>query len=169
MDTGTVRIVVWTVAMAVAAVVMGMIGGLLVLPVGLILDDRLSWLLVLAVAALFGALGATWAGTLLARDAGGVRLAPVLTFSEGVALGLWLVRLSPVGSPLVRALETNLAFVSCCALVLGLAAAVAAVRHLADQRDLGRLVRVTFSLIGGVVIAVPAVVYIASLFGLVGA
>ena len=84
-----------TVATTIASVAMGMIGGLLVLPVGLILHEVLSWLLVLAVAGAFATLGATWAGTLLNPGGEGVLFMPVLVGTGVVALGLWGVRMSP--------------------------------------------------------------------------
>jgi hypothetical protein len=151
------------------ALALGLVGGLLILPVGLILDERVSWCLVLAVAGLFAALGATWAGSVLGRADDGVRLARVLTAVELAALGLWLVRLSPIGWMLARALETNLAYLAACVVALALVAVLAAAHFRGGRRDLGRLLRPTLSLVGAVLIGVPAVVYVASLFGLVGA
>ena len=82
------RAIVWTCGTGVAALLLGLVGGLLTLPVGLILDERVSWCLVLAVAGLFAALGATWAGSVLGGTDAGVRLGPVLAAVELAALGL---------------------------------------------------------------------------------
>ena len=155
--------------MGLASLAFGLAGGLLTLPVGLILDDRLTWGLVLAVAALFAALGSTWAGSLLARSEDAPQLAAVVTVSEIVAGILWLVRLSPRGSMLARALETNLVYLSGCVVMLAFAAVVAAARFRAGRSDLRRLVSATLRLVGATIVGVPAVVYVASLFGLVGA
>ena len=163
------RTIVWTSGTTVAALVLGLVGGLLTLPVGLILDERVSWCLTLAVAGLFAALGATWAGSVLGCTDEGVRLAPVLTAVELAALGLWLVRLGALGWLLARALETNLAYLAGCVLVLALTATLAGAQFRGGRRDLGRLVRPTLSLVGATLIGVPAVVYVASLAGLVGA
>jgi hypothetical protein len=163
------RNTLWAVATAIASVTAGIIGGLLVMPVGLILHDVLSWLLVLAVAGVFASLGASWAGTLLGPGADGVQLMPVLVGTEVVALGLWIVRLSSAGAALARALETNLAYVLACAVVLAASTVTMASQTRGAERDLGRLLRRTLSLVGGLLMAVPTVVYLASLFGLVGA
>jgi hypothetical protein len=133
------RAVVWTAGASVVALVLGLVGGMLMLPVGLILDERVSWCLALVVAGLFA------------------------------ALGLWLVRLSRLGVLLAGALGTNLAYLAACVLVLALTAVLAAAQFRGGRRDLGRLARRTLSLIGAALIGVPAVVYVSSLFGLVGA
>jgi hypothetical protein len=155
--------------MSLVALALGLVGGLLILPLGLILDERLSWLLVLAVAALFAALGVTWAGFVLGRTDDGIPLTPVLTAVELAALALWLVRLSPIGSMLARVLQTNLAYVATCVVILALAAVLAAAHFRGGRRDLSSPLRPTLSLLAAVLIGVPAVVYVASLFGLVGA
>jgi hypothetical protein len=163
------RTILGTILTVVASLAGGIIGGLLAMPVGLILHDVVSWLLVLAVAGVFAALAAAWAGTLLNWAGEGVELKPVLIGTEVVALGLWIVRVSPLGAALARALETNLAFVTVCAVVLGASAGSLAIQSRRGQRRLGRLTGTTLRLIGAVVLAVPTVVYFASLFGLVGA
>jgi hypothetical protein len=153
----------------VGALVLGLVGGLLTLPVGLILDERVSWCLVLTVTGLLAALGGTWAGSVLGRTDQAIRLSPVLIAVELAAVGLWLVRLSPLGVLLAGALGTNLAYLAACVLVLSLTAVLAAAQFRGGRRDLGRLARRTLSLIGAALIGVPAVVYVSSLFGLVGA
>ncbi len=106
------RSILGAVSTAVASLAAGMIGGLLVMPVGLILHDVLSWLRVLAIVGVFAALGATWAGTLVDVGGEGVPLKPVLVGTELVSIGLCIIRLSSVGAALARALETNLAYAS---------------------------------------------------------
>ena len=163
------RGIVWTCGTALAALALGLIGGLLILPVGLILDERVSWLLVLAVAALFAAFVGTWTGSLVGSTDASVDLAPVLGASELAAIALWLFRLSPIGSMLARAVETNLAYLVTCVIVLAPVAVLAAAQSRGARRDLGHLGRATLSLLGIVIAGVPALVYVASLFGLVGA
>ena len=152
-----------------AVLALGLVGGLLTLPVGLILDDRVNWGLVLTVAGLLAVLGGTWAGSVLGRTDEAIRLSPVLIAVELAAVGLWLVRLSPIGGMLARALETNLEYLVACVVVLAVVAVLAVAHSRGGRRDLGRLARWTLSLVGTAMIGVPAVVYVASLFGLVGA
>jgi hypothetical protein len=163
------RAIVWTWTTAAASLALGLVGGLLILPLGLIVDERLSWLLVLAVAAAFAALGGTWVGSLVGREDRSVDLAPVLGASELAAIAVWLVRLSPIGLLLARAVETNLAYLVTCVVVLALVAVLAAAQSRGGRRDRRHLRRATLGLLGVVIAAVPAVVYVASLFGLVGA
>jgi hypothetical protein len=82
--------------MAIAASGLGLLGGLLVLPVGL--------------------------------------LKPIFLATELAALGLWAVRVSPVGRGLARLLETNLTLLVVCVVILAACALVAANRSRVGQR-----------------------------------
>ncbi len=123
----------------------------------------------LAVAALFAALSGTWTGSLVGSEDGSVDLAPVLGASELAAIALWLVRLSRIGSMLARAVETNLAYLVTCVVVLAPVSALTAAQSRGGRRNFGHLGRATLCLLGIVIAGVPAIVYVASLFGLVGA
>jgi hypothetical protein len=160
---------VWVLGIAGAAFVGGLAGGLLVLPVGLNLDDRLTWLLVFLVSGLGAALGATWAGSVLGQVQSAVRLSRVLAASEAAALLLWLERLSPAGAALAQMVETNLAYVGSSAVALAVVAVVAAGLSRTAQRNLRRLTWTTLGTFAVVVVVVPATIVVASLFGLVGA
>jgi hypothetical protein len=105
----------------------------------------------------------------LGRTDEAIRLSPVLIAVELAAVSLWLVRLSPIGRMLARALETNLEYLVACVVLLAVVAVLAAAHSRGGRRDLARLARWTLCLVGTAMIGVPLVVYVASLFGLVGA
>jgi hypothetical protein len=79
------------------------------------------------------------------------------------------VRLNPPGDGLARVLETNVAYLAACAVVLAVVACLATGQARGGRRELGRLGGATLGLVVLAVFAVPVTVVVASLFGLVGA
>jgi hypothetical protein len=144
------------------------IGLILVLPLGLIVVEWLIFPLALVVAALLAALGAGWASTFLARDQTQTDLLPVIGVTEAVAVGvalifLLLVRLgvASFGPLIIPAVIFSL--------ILALSASVATWRFRSPKQDTRSEVKLTVLLLVLVVVSVPGVVFLASLFGLAGA
>jgi hypothetical protein len=152
----------------IAAWLGSIIGLVLVLPLGLIVAEWLIFPLALVVAALLAALSAGWAGTFLARDQTQTDLLPVISVTEAVAVGialifLLLVRLGVASfGPLIIPIVIF-------SLILALSASVATWRFRHSEQSLSSEVKRTVLLLVLVVVSVPGIVFLASLFGLAGA
>jgi hypothetical protein len=145
-----------------AALAGALAGGLPVLPFGLILHEAVIWPLTLAVAAAFAALAGGWAAGPHAP------LLRLVLAAEAVAAALALLYLSPVGRLIDRALQVPIAILLLYLALLALGVAVAAARQPADIERRGRL-RATALVVAAALVAVPATILVASLFGLTGA
>jgi hypothetical protein len=144
------------------------IGLVLVLPLGLIVIEWLILPLALVIAGLLAALSAGWAGIFLARDQSQTRLWPVIGLTEAMAVGVALCFLSLVrwgvadfGPLIVPAIIFSL--------VLTLTATLATWRFRRSKQSLSSEIKLTVTLLALAVVSVPAVIFLASLFGLAGA
>jgi hypothetical protein len=139
-----------------------------VLLLGLVVVEWVIFPLGLVIAGLLAALSAGWAGTLLARDQTQTQLWPVIWITEVAAIGtalifLLLVRLGAASfGPLIIPI---LIF----SLILALCAGVATWRFRSAKQETKSEVKLTVGLLVLAVVSVPAVIFIASLFGLTGA
>ena len=159
----------WSLATALAAMGLAVFGGLLLVPLLIVVDDPVAWLLILLNAALLGALGATWTGTLLSDRRHAVRLTAVLIAAEIAAVLSFLVRFSPLGAYTTVVLPTNLAYVVANGAILGLVAFVIAIDFRDQPRDIKRLRGTTLRLLLGAAVSVPLVLVVGAQVGRVGA
>ena len=107
------RSVFWRFGVPVAAVVGGYVGGIVVLPWGLVTPLFIVWPLALGFGALLAALGAGWAGTLLSPDGTRTRLTRVVFASVATAAALAFVfALTPIFVPLIYLLAFAVGFVA---------------------------------------------------------
>jgi len=155
-----------------AALAAGIIGVFVVLPFGLVVHELVILPLALLIGALFSALGASWASSLLARDQTRARIVPVLVAAAiGAALIALILALLYVADatrpanilppPGVQGLAASLA--------LAFATTLAAGRFRGTQRETASQGRLMAALIVVAVISVPAVIFVAALLGLTGA
>jgi hypothetical protein len=149
------------------ALISGFISMVFVLPLGLVVPPFIIFPLALGVIALLSAIGAGWAGNLFASDQSYSRLLPVIGLTEiiavglAVVLGIILMLGGPVGPLIITfGLSTT---------IIALAATVATWRYRSAKRDLARDGLMTGGLIVLSVLIVAGVIFLASLFGLVGA
>jgi hypothetical protein len=158
----------------VAALLAGTIGGVLVLPFGLVLVEFVIWPLTFAIAAIFASVGAGWAGNLLAP--GRSRLLPIVGIAEvtgaavSVLLIVFLLSVRPqspgeaptVFVPPIFLLETGV-------ILIALSAAWAVRRFRSPESRLGKDAAITLGLLVVAVLAFFATLLLAGLFGLAGA
>jgi hypothetical protein len=154
-----------------------LLGGLAALvplfSLGLVASELVVYPLAAGVGAVCAALAAGWTATLLARDGSRTRLLAAVGFTEATAVAvvalllayqMLAVRLLP------RVLDARpIVLVAACALLLAAGATVAAWRYRAAARDVAGDVRLTLALLVLAAGSVPAVLFVASLFGLTGA
>jgi hypothetical protein len=156
------------------AALLGSLAGVVPLfPLGLVAPEVVVYTLAAGVGAVFAALAAGWAATLLARDGSRTRLLAAVGFTEAVAVAAVVLLLA------YRVLAARLlpfvldvrpiVLAVACALLLAAGATVAAWRYRSAGRYPGGDGRLTLALLALAVASVPAVLYVASLFGLIGA
>jgi hypothetical protein len=157
----------------VAALLGGTIGGMLVLPLGLIVYEFILWPLTLGFGALLAAICASWVGTFLAPDATRSRLLPVVAVSEVTAavVALCLVAVGVLVRPRFPAVGAMLGppafLLGLCMVVIALSASWAAWRFRGPGRRSGRDALITLVLLGSGVLILVATLYVAGLLGLV--
>ena len=96
------RWILWRVGVPVAALLGGYVGGIVILPWGLVTPLFVVWPLALGFGALLAALGAGWVGTLLSPDGTRTRLSRVVLVSIAAAAILAFVfALTPMLAPLI--------------------------------------------------------------------
>ena len=96
------RSVLWRVGVFAVALLGAYVGGIVVLPWGLVTPMFVVWPLALGFGALLAALGAGWCGTLLAPDGTRSRLSRVVLFSVATAAVLAAVfSVTPILAPLI--------------------------------------------------------------------
>jgi hypothetical protein len=150
------------VAVFAAAFAGATVGGLPVLPFGLILHEAVAWPLTLAVAAAFAGLAAGWAA------GPRVPLPRLVLAAEAGALVLALLYWSPLGRIFDRALQIPIAVLFAHLALLALGVTIAAARLRADA-ETHRRIRTTLVVIAAALLAVPATILLATPFGLTGA
>jgi hypothetical protein len=138
------------------------VGGLPVLPFGLVLHEAVAWPLTLGVAAAFAGLAGGW--TAGPR----VPLPRLVLAAEAFALVLALLYWSPIGRALDRVLQVPIAVLFADLALLALATTLAATRLRRDVEASGRF-RTTLLVAAAAVLAVPATILLATPFGLTGA
>ncbi len=161
------------VASLVAALVCGTTAGLLVLPFGLVLAEFVILPLTFCGGALF-ALGASWEGTLLTSDRTSSRIAPIVLVSEATAVvvgaTVFVAFLVPaVWSLVLGALRSNAAVLGAGMVIVALGSTWAAWRFRRPGRNLRRDVTATFGLAGLALLFLVGTLFLASIFGMVGA
>ena len=150
------------------ALIGAMSGLFLLLPLGLVVHELVIFPLALAIAALLAAIAANWAGSGLARDETRTRLLPVVGATEGVALVALLVVIANFALRL--AIFNRIMIIAVfCGLMLALGATVATWRFRRSKESPSSDGLLTLALLGLAVVAVPVVIFVASLFGLTGA
>ncbi len=155
----------------VAALVCGTFVGMLVLPFGLVVVEVVIFPLTWAIAALFAALGASWAAILLGPDHTSSRILPVVGVSEataGVVVILFLI-LPPAVGVSVLALGSPAVVLGAVMVLIGLSASWAAWHFRRPGRHYGTDALMTLRLVGLAMVVFVGTIYIASLFGMVGA
>jgi hypothetical protein len=145
-----------------------LIGLFLILPLGLIVVEFVSFPLALGMGALLAALGAGWAGTLLATDGARTRLWPVVGVAEVTALLLALLFLASAALGMAL-LGPWLVIGVACSVMLALSATLATGRFREARQQASANGRLTLALLGLAVVLVPTVIWVASRFGLTGA
>src|ERR687886_2019596 len=150
----------------VVALLAGNLGGLLVIPFGLVVVEFVIFPLAFAVGALFAAIGAGWVGNLLAP--GGSRFLPIVVASEiaatvvAVALLVLMARTTPgtlPSPPFVVALGI---------ILIALGASWAAWRFRSPEHYMGRDAAITLGLVGLAILLFVATLFVAGLLGLTG-
>ncbi len=152
----------------IAAWLGSVLGLILLLPLGLIVSEWLIFPLALVIAALLAALGAGWAGTYLARDQTQTSLLPVIGITEvaGIGVALVFLLLVKLGMASFGPLIVPIVIFS---LILTLTATITTWRFRGPKQNTRGEVKLTVTLLVLAVVSVPAVVFLASLFGLAGA
>ncbi len=149
------------------ALVISLVALVLLLPLGLIAVERISFPLALGVAALLTAVVASWAGNFLAGDQTRTQILKVVGVTELVAAVIVLVvLLSPASAALFGPL-IYIGLLSALLLAVGATVATAVFRTTNQQPTHER--RLTLVLLILAILSVPVVIAIASLFGLTGA
>ena len=157
-------------ASLVAALVCGTVAGVLVLPFGLVVVAYVMLPLMFGIAALFAALGASWAGILISPEGTGSRILPVVGVSEATA-GVVVVPFSipAVGESMSRYLGSPALALGAGMVLIGLGASWAAWRFRRPGRRIGKDALMTLGLVGVAGLIFVGTIYVASLFGMVGA
>ena len=158
-------------AALVAALVCGTVVGMLVLLFGLVVVEVVIFPLTWVVAALFAALGASWAGILLSPDHTSSRILPVVGVSEaiaGVVVVLFLI-LPPTLGVSVLALGGPPVVLGAVMVLIGLSASWAAWHFRGPEGRFGKDALMTLGLVGLAVLVIVGTLYVASLFGMVEA
>ncbi len=158
------------VAALVAALVCGTVVGMLVLPFGLVVVEFIILPLTFGIAALFAALGASWAGILLSPDNTSSRILPVVGVSEATAGVVVVLLLIPgVGVSLFRYVGSPAVLLGAVMVLIGLSTSWAAWHFRKPVRHTAKDALMTLGLVGLAVLIFVGTIYVASLFGMVGA
>lgn len=161
----------WRTGVPVVALVAGVIGLAQVASLMLVISPVVTVPLMMAVGGMFAALGAAWAGNILAPDRSGSRLLPIVGAAEAAALllavailGLAVV-LDPAGSsapdPLFPILAVSV-------LILTTGASLATWRFRYQERRLGRDALATVGLFAATVVVIVVAIVLSFALGLVG-
>jgi hypothetical protein len=156
----------------IAALAGSIVGMILILPLSLVVHEAVILPLALAVAALLAALSASWTGTLLTPNHTRTRLVRVVAATEAAAtlVALLLIALLSIDAAMVMTiLPTPAVIGGVASLVLALSATVATGHFRRSQYIAGRDAILTVAFLVLAVVSVPAVLFVASLFGLTGA
>jgi hypothetical protein len=161
-------------AVTFLAALLGALAGVVPLfALGLVAPEVVVYALAAGVGAVFAALAGGWAATLLARDGSRTRLPAAVGFTEAAAAAAVALLLAYRGLAvrlLPRVLDVRpIVLAVGCALLLAAGATVAAWRFRSTGRYPGGDARLTLALLALAVASVPAVLFVASLFGLIGA
>ena len=159
--------VVTIIASFVAALIGGLIGLMLLLPLGLILPEFLVFPLAHGVAGAIAALCAGWTATLMSRDGTPTRLAPVMV---AVVCTSVLLAIVLVGAGSVRSLLGPLIIPAVISAILTAVVAAGVASHYRSRTATASAERrLTLAAVGVIIVLVPAVVFAASVLGLAGA
>jgi hypothetical protein len=142
------------------------LGGLLVIPFGLVVVEFVIFPLAFAVGALFAAIGAGWVGNLLAP--GGSRFLPIVAISEIAAAVVAVALLVVMARTPPGTLPSPLFVVALGMILIALGTSWAAWRFRSPERYMGRDATITLGLVGLAVLLFVATLFVASLFGLTG-
>lgn len=157
-------------AALVAALICGTFVGMLVLPFGLVVVEPIIFPLTFGIAALFAALGASWAGTLLGSNHTSSRILPVVGVSEAMAgIVVILFLITAVGESMLWYLGSPAIVLGGVMVLIGLSASWAAWHFRKPVRRIGRDALMTLGLVVSAMVVFVGTIYLASLFGMVGA
>jgi hypothetical protein len=154
----------------VVALVCGNIGGVPVLPFGLGVHELVIWPLTFGISAIFAAIGAGWAGNLLAPDHARSRFLPIVGVSEVAATIVTVIAVagfvlhrataqdpaqeSPFFVPPIYRFGFGVIFIA-------LSASAATWHFRTPRSSLGKDVAITMGLVGLAVLVFVATVYVA--------
>ena len=157
-----------------AALLGGNVGGMLILPFGLVLVEFVVFPLTFCIAGIFAAIDAGWAGHLLVP--GRSRLLPILGASEVAAAAVSVLLLavlalvrpqSPAEAPALF-LPSPVVLLGIGVVFIALSAGWAAWRCRSPESRPGRDAAITLGLLALAVLLVVATLFVAGLFGLAG-
>lgn len=149
------------------ALMSGFVSTIFILPLGLAVPGLIIFPLTLGVVALLSAIGAGWTGNLFAPDQTYSRLLPIVGMTEIVAVGLAVI----LGAILMLGgwLGSLMITFGLSAIIIALSATVATCRFRSTERALARDGLMTGSIIVMTTLVFGSAIFLASLFGLVGA
>jgi hypothetical protein len=154
----------------VAATVCGTVAGMLVVPFGLVVVEFIILPLMFGIAALFAALGASWVGILISPDDSSSRILPVVCVSEATAGVMVVLFLIPaVEESMFRYLGSPAMVLVAITVLIGLGASWAAWRFRRPGRRTRKDALMTLGLMGLAGLIFVGTIYVASVFGMVGA
>jgi hypothetical protein len=152
----------------IAATVIGFVGLLVLMSLGLIVSELVITPLALLVAGVFVALAAGWTGTLLATDGTRTQLGAVVARTEVTAAVLAIALLALMGLQ-ITIFGRLIYLIVACSVLLALGASIETGRNRDATQSRHHDVRLTLTLLAAAVVAVPLVIWVASVFGLTGA
>ncbi len=159
----------------IVALLGGNTGGMLVFPFGLVVAEFIIWPLAFVIGAIFAAIGAGWAGNLLAP--GRSRLLPIVGVSVATAavmtVAVLILMSNYLPTPGFVAEQAGIAPGRLADVVMGmvfiaLGASWAAWRFRSPEPDLARDAALTLGLVGLAILVFVATLFVAGLFGLTG-
>lgn len=160
----SIRKFLWTLGTLLSGIFCGAVAAFIVLPIGYVMYESTRWPLTFVIAAVFAALGASWAGTLFAPTLSNVWAKSVLVVAQIAAF----IFLSPVRGYLFHLLRTNFVVFIPNLIIIGLIAGFFALRFNVATRHLALLTRITIIVTSLTILAVATMESVLSLFGLIG-
>lgn len=159
------------VPVLLVALICGTIVGYFVLPLYLVLHELVLWPLAFGVGALFAAIGAGWVGTFLASDQTRSRLLAVVGVSEATAAIVTVIGFLLLLFPAFAFSVLGILFVQygLGMVVIALVASWATWRFRSSRTHMGWDAMLTLVLAGLAPLIIMGTLYVAELFGLVGA
>ena len=144
------------------------IGLFLILPLGLIVMEFISFPMALGFAALLAAISASWAGARLATDQTRTQLLAVVGVAEATAVAIALLFLT--STSLRESIQGPWIWIGAlCSFMLAFSASVATWRFREPSQGARGQGRLALILLGLAIMLVPIVIWVASRFGLTGA